>query len=72
MEAVTTEENPVLSIKTGRGTQVNKAKVKLNKMVEIMGWKAVGAKLTDFSKSVEMDWEQPVADGEPKTGSLFD
>ena len=23
-----------------------------------MGWKAVGAKLTDFSKSVEMEWEE--------------
>ena len=33
-------------------------------MVEIMGWKAVGAKLVDYSKSVEMEWvksksEQP-------------
>jgi topoisomerase-4 subunit A len=22
-----------------------------------MGWKAVGAKLVDYSKSVEMEWE---------------
>jgi topoisomerase-4 subunit A len=27
-------------------------------MVEVMGWKAVGAKLTDFSKTIEMEWEQ--------------
>jgi topoisomerase-4 subunit A len=26
-------------------------------MVEVMGWKAVGAKLTDFSKTIEMSWE---------------
>jgi topoisomerase-4 subunit A len=26
-------------------------------MVEVMGWKAVGAKLVDFSKSIEMEWE---------------
>jgi len=23
-----------------------------------MGWKAVGAKLVDFSKSVKMEWEK--------------
>jgi topoisomerase-4 subunit A len=23
-----------------------------------MGWKAVGAKLTEYSKSVEMEWEK--------------
>jgi topoisomerase-4 subunit A len=28
-------------------------------MVEVMGWKAVGAKLTDFSKTIEMTWEPP-------------
>jgi len=32
-------------------------------MVEVMGWKAVGAKLVDFSKSVKMEWEKK------KTGS---
>jgi topoisomerase-4 subunit A len=26
-------------------------------MVDVMGWKAVGAKLLDFSKSVMMEWE---------------
>jgi len=27
-------------------------------MVDVTGWKAVGAKLMDFSKTVEMQWEQ--------------
>jgi len=27
-------------------------------MVEVMGWKAVGAKLVDFNKTVEMEWEE--------------
>jgi topoisomerase-4 subunit A len=27
-------------------------------MVEVMGWKAVGAKLMDYSKSIEMEWEK--------------
>ena len=26
-------------------------------MVDVMGWKAVGAKLVDFNKSIMMEWE---------------
>jgi len=51
---------------------VSSAKVKINKMVEVMGWKAVGSKLTDFSKSVEMSWEEAVDPSTPQTGSLFE
>jgi topoisomerase-4 subunit A len=58
LEAVTTDEEPILVVQTGRGQQVRKAKFKIAKMVEIMGWKAVGAKLTDYSKTIEMEWEQ--------------
>lgn len=58
VETVTTAEEPILAVQTGRGQQVRKAKFKINKMVEIMGWKAVGAKLMDYSKSVEMEWEK--------------
>ena len=56
LEAVTTDMEPVLAVQQGRGSQVRKAKFKLEKVVEIMGWKAVGAKLVDYSKSVEMEW----------------
>jgi topoisomerase-4 subunit A len=56
VEAVTTDEEPVLSMKSGKGTQVRNAKFKLAKVAEVMGWKAVGAKLADFSKSIEMEW----------------
>lgn len=63
LEAVTTESEPILVVQTGRGQQVRKAKFKVAKMVEVMGWKAVGAKLTDFNKSIEMEWEtRPPAD----------
>ncbi|MBC7536323.1 MAG: DNA gyrase/topoisomerase IV subunit A, partial [Ferruginibacter sp.] len=57
LETVTTDTAPVLKVQTGRGQQVNKAKFKVEKMVEVMGWRAIGAKLVDFSKSVEMEWE---------------
>jgi topoisomerase-4 subunit A len=56
LEAVSTDIEPVLAVQQGRGSQVRKAKFKLEKVVEVMGWKAVGAKLVDYSKSVEMEW----------------
>ena len=56
VEAVTTDEEPILAVQQGRGAQVRKAKFKIAKMVEVMGWKAVGAKLVDYSKTVEMEW----------------
>ena len=58
LEAVTTEDEPVLAMQSGRGSQVRKAKIKIAKVVEVMGWKALGAKLADYSKSVEMEWER--------------
>ncbi len=58
LEAVSTDPSPVLKVQTGRGAQVNKAKFKTDKLVDVMGWKAVGTKLADYSKSVEMEWEK--------------
>ncbi|MBW0176327.1 DNA gyrase/topoisomerase IV subunit A [Sediminibacterium sp.] len=66
LEAVTTEDEPILGVQTGKGTQVRKAKFKVAKMVEVMGWKAVGAKLTDFNKSIEMEWEQKPKEDNPQ------
>jgi len=66
LEAVTTDAEPILAVQQGRGSQVRKAKFKLEKVVEIMGWKAVGARLVDFTKSIEMEWvkEDPKAQPE--------
>lgn len=57
LEAVSTEEEPILVVNSGKGSQVRKAKFKVAKMVEVMGWKAVGAKLVDYNKSIMMEWE---------------
>ncbi len=57
LETVSTEEEPILIVQSGRGSQIRKAKFKIAKMVEVMGWKAVGAKLVDYNKSLVMDWE---------------
>lgn len=65
LEMVTTEAEPILAVQSGKGQQIRKAKFKVVKLVEVMGWKAVGAKLTEYSKSVEMEWEKPVpSDGQ--------
>ena len=58
LEMVSTDAEPILVVQSGRGQMVRKAKFKVIKLVEVMGWKAVGAKLTEFSKSVEMEWEK--------------
>lgn len=62
LEAVTTDDEPVLVVQTGRGQQQSSAKFKIAKMVEVMGWKAVGAKLMDFSKTVTMIWDHKPKD----------
>ncbi|MFZ9695634.1 MAG: DNA gyrase/topoisomerase IV subunit A, partial [Chitinophagaceae bacterium] len=56
VEAVTTDNEPILAMQQGRGAQIRKAKLKLSKMAEITGWKTVGTKLADYSKSTEMEW----------------
>ena len=66
LEAVTTDDEPVLAIQSGRGSQVRRAKIKLSKVVEVMGWKALGAKLADYSKSVEMEWFREKDNGQPE------
>jgi len=67
---VTTEAEPILLVETGKGQQVRSAKFKIAKMVEVMGWKALGAKLMDYSKTVEMSWDKKPADN--AAPGLFD
>src|SRR5215469_18401654 len=66
LEAVSTDTEPVLAVQQGRGSQIRKAKFKLEKVVEVMGWKAVGAKLVDFSKSLEMQWMKKKENQQPE------
>lgn len=66
LEAVTTDLEPVLAVQQGRGSQIRRAKFKLDKVVEVMGWKAVGAKLVDYSKSVEMEWVRKKQSQQPE------
>lgn len=70
--AASTQDEPILAVQTGRGTSVRKAKFKLAKMVDIMGWKAVGAKLMDYTKTVEMNWETVTKEEPTNQTSLFE
>lgn len=59
LTAVSSDEFPLLNVKTGKGQQVNNVKFKVDKLVEVMGWKAIGSKLMDFNKNIEMEFVQP-------------
>ena len=69
VEAVSTDIEPILAVQSGRGDQVRKAKFKIVKVAEVMGWKAVGNKLLDYNKSVQMEWVKDKQSD--KQGELF-
>ena len=56
VETVSTDESPILIIRSGRGAQIRETKVKISDFVEVMGWKAIGNKLADFTKTTELEW----------------
>jgi topoisomerase IV subunit A len=66
VEAITTDIEPVLSMQQGKGAQIRKAKLKLAKIAEVTGWKTVGTKLADFSKSTEMEWVKTKPGAQPE------
>ncbi|MEO8416620.1 MAG: DNA gyrase/topoisomerase IV subunit A [Ginsengibacter sp.] len=67
---VTSVAEPLLAMQSGRGSQVRRAKIKLNKVVDVMGWRAIGNKLTDYSKSDEMEWVE--SKDQPLQQNLFE
>jgi topoisomerase IV subunit A len=69
VEAVTIDEEPILAMQQGRGEQIRKAKLKLAKIAEVTGWRTVGTKLADFSKSTVMEW---VKSKETNQAELFE
>ncbi|MCY7291778.1 MAG: DNA gyrase/topoisomerase IV subunit A, partial [Ferruginibacter sp.] len=70
LSAVSSDETPLLNVKTGKGQQINNVKFKVDKLVEVMGWKAIGSKLMDFNKNIEMQFVQPKE--ETAQQNLFD
>ena len=72
LEAVTTHPEPVIKITAGRGTQQRSQKIKINNFVEVMGWKAVGNKLADFTKSTVLEWTMKEIALDSEQGELFE
>ncbi|HEV3413851.1 MAG TPA: DNA gyrase/topoisomerase IV subunit A [Puia sp.] len=72
LELVTLHPEPVAVIRSGRGASAKTQKIKISGFVEVMGWKAVGSKLIDFTKSTEIGWGQKEeAKEEPPQPELF-
>lgn len=69
VETVTLDDEPVLLMQQGRGAQIRKAKLKIVKIAEVTGYRTVGSKLADFSKSTEMEW---VKSKETNQAELFE
>ncbi len=66
LEAVSTDPEPILAVQSGRGEQVRKAKFKIARVAEVMGWRTVGTKLVDYNKSVQMEWVRDKQDKQPE------
>lgn len=62
LELVTADEEPVLILHTEKGSQVTTQKIQIAGFVEVMGWKAIGNKLVNYSKNAEMEWEIKAAE----------
>ena len=67
LEAVTSDQDPVLLLHTGAGAKMSTQKIQIGGFVEIMGWKAIGNKLVNYSKEVEMEWEIKTEEGDMQT-----
>ncbi len=67
LEAVTTEEDPVLVLHTNKGSQKATQKIQIGGFVEVMGWKAIGNKLVGDSKNAEMEWEAKASEDNVQT-----
>ena len=67
VEAVTTATEPLLAMQQGRGAQVRRGKIKIAKITEVTGYRTVGTRLADYSKSTEMEWVKGTgADAQPE------
>lgn len=64
LEAVTSDDEPVLMLHQGSGKQVSTQKIQIAGFVEVMGWKAIGNKLVNYSEDVEMEWETKAGEGD--------
>lgn len=70
LDMVTTHDQPIVQIISGRGAQARTSKIKISDFVDVMGWKAIGNKLADYSKSTEFEWVMKVKKVEEEDNNL--
>src|ERR1700722_3605799 len=72
LEMINLTPGPVFGVRSGRGAQAKTQKIKIAGFVEVMGWRAVGSKLFDYAKSVEVEWgHKEEAKEQPPQTELF-
>ena len=69
--AVSAASNPILNIHLGKGAQIRSSKIKLDKLVDVMGWKAIGTKLIEYNKTLQLSWDEPKLNRD-EAENLFD
>lgn len=62
LQAVTTHPDPILGLEKGKGDQVRKIKYKVGKNVEVTGWRTVGVRVDDYTKSTKIYWVEQKGD----------
>ena len=70
VDAVTTDDKPILLIQTGKKTDPHIQKIKVADFVDVMGWRASGNKLVD-KKGVTLAWEVKAKKGADEQAELF-
>jgi len=70
VEAVTTDDKPILLIQTGKKSDPSIQKIKVADFVDVMGWRAAGNKLLD-KKAVTLSWEVKARKGGDGQAELF-
>lgn len=67
---VTTAENPIVLIQTGKKSDPQVQKIKVAGLVDVMGWRALGSKLAD-KKGVTLLWDQRSTKSDEAQQELF-
>lgn len=67
---VTTAENPIVLIQTGKKSDPHVQKIKVADLVDVMGWRALGSKLAD-KKGVTLLWDQRSTKSDEAQQELF-
>ncbi len=69
MLSACSHQHPKLEVSFGKGANQTKSKFNLSELVDVSGWKTVGTKLLEYTKSLSFQW---IHTPENETETLFD